>query len=146
MTIPIALFMGVYLRYIRPGKVLEISIVGFALLMLAIVAGGWVADSAWGAELFTLDRVTLAWFVIIYGFVAAVLPVWLLLSPRDYLSTFMKVGTILLLAVAIVVVRPEISVPAVSEFAGRADGPVFSGALALAQGCLLYTSPSPRDS
>ena len=129
MTIPIALFMGIYLRYIRPGKVLEISIVGFALLMLAIVAGGWVADTDWGVQLFTLERVTLAWFVIIYGFVAAVLPVWLLLSPRDYLSTFMKVGTILLLAVAIVVVRPEISVPAVSEFAGRTDGPVFSGAL-----------------
>ncbi|NHU85871.1 carbon starvation protein A [Kocuria sp. JC486] len=129
MTIPIALFMGLYLRYIRPGKVMEISVIGFALLMLAIVAGGWVAESSWGAELFTLERTTLAWLVIAYGFIAAILPVWLLLSPRDYLSTFMKVGVIVLLALAIVVVRPEISVPAVSEFAGRSDGPVFAGAL-----------------
>ena len=129
MTIPIALFMGVYLRYLRPGKVMEISIIGFILLMAAIVAGGWVADTELGAQLFTLDRITLAWCVIIYGFIAAVLPVWLLLSPRDYLSTFMKVGTIVLLAAAIVVVRPEITVPAVSEFAGRSDGPVFSGSL-----------------
>lgn len=129
MTIPIAVFMGIYLRYIRPGKVMEISVIGFALLMLAIVAGGWVADTSWGAEIFTLERTTLAWFVILYGFIAAVLPVWLLLSPRDYLSTFMKVGVIVLLALAIVVVRPEISVPAVSEFAGRSDGPVFAGSL-----------------
>ncbi|MBX7558027.1 carbon starvation protein A, partial [Streptomyces sp. tea 10] len=129
MTIPIALFMGVYLRYLRPGKVMEVSIIGFVLLMAAIVAGGWVAGTDLGAQLFTLDRVTLAWCVIVYGFIAAVLPVWLLLSPRDYLSTFMKVGTIVLLAAAIVVVRPEITVPAVSEFAGRSDGPVFSGSL-----------------
>lgn len=129
MTIPIAIFMGLYLRYIRPGKVMEISVIGFGLLMLAIVAGGWVAETSWGAQLFTLERTTLAWFVIIYGFVAAVLPVWLLLSPRDYLSTFMKVGVIALLALAIIIVRPEITVPAVSEFAGRSDGPVFSGSL-----------------
>ena len=129
MTIPIALFMGLYLRYLRPGKIMEISVIGFVLLLGAIVAGGWVADTELGAQLFQLDRITLAWCVIIYGFVAAVLPVWLLLSPRDYLSTFMKVGTIVLLAVAIVVVRPEITAPAVSEFAGRADGPVFPGAL-----------------
>ena len=129
MTIPIALFMGVYLRYLRPGRVMEVSVIGFVLLMLVIVAGGWVADTELGSQLFTLDRVTLAWCVIGYGFVAAVLPVWLLLSPRDYLSTFMKVGTILLLAAAIVVVRPEITVPAVSEFAGRSDGPVFTGSL-----------------
>ena len=129
MTIPIALFMGVYLRYLRPGKVMEVSIIGFVLLMAAIVTGGWVAGTDLGAQLFTLDRVTLAWCVIVYGFIAAVLPVWLLLSPRDYLSTFMKVGTIVLLAAAIMVVRPEITVPAVSEFAGRSDGPVFSGSL-----------------
>ncbi|AKE40908.1 carbon starvation protein, predicted membrane protein [Corynebacterium kutscheri] len=129
MTIPIALFMGVYLRYLRPGKVGEVSIIGFILLMLAIISGGWVAETSWGIEHLTLDRVTLAWAVIIYGFVAAILPVWLLLAPRDYLSTFMKVGTIVLLAVGIVVVRPEISVPAFSEFASRSDGPVWSGSL-----------------
>lgn len=129
MTIPIALFMGVYLRYLRPGKVGEVSIIGFILLMAAIIAGGWVAETSWGAQHLTLDRVTLAWAVIIYGFVAAILPVWLLLAPRDYLSTFMKVGTIILLAVGIIVVRPEISVPAFSEFASRSDGPVWSGSL-----------------
>ncbi len=129
MTIPIALFMGVYLRYLRPGKVGEVSLIGFVLLMAAIVGGGWVSNTAWGMEYLLLDRVTLAWCVIIYGFIAAVLPVWLLLAPRDYLSTFMKVGTIVLLAVGIIVVRPEITVPAISEFAGRADGPVWSGSL-----------------
>lgn len=129
MTIPIALFMGVYLRFLRPGKVSEVSIIGFVLLMAAIVAGGMIAETAWGQALFTLDRTTIAWGIIIYGFIAAVLPVWLLLAPRDYLSTFMKIGTIVMLAVAIIVVRPEINVPAVSEFAGRADGPVVPGTL-----------------
>ncbi|HEY4615207.1 MAG TPA: carbon starvation CstA family protein, partial [Citricoccus sp.] len=129
LTIPIALFMGVYLRFIRPGRVLEVSVIGFALLMFAIISGRWVAESAWGAELFHLDRTTIAWAIIIYGFIAAVLPVWLLLAPRDYLSTFMKIGVIALLALAIVVVRPEISVPAFSEFAGREDGPVVPGSL-----------------
>ena len=129
LTIPIALFMGVYLRFIRPGKVLEVSIIGFALLMFAIISGRWIAESPWGAELFHLDRTTIAWAIIIYGFIAAVLPVWLLLAPRDYLSTFMKIGVILLLAVAILVVQPQISVPAVSEFASRNDGPVVAGHL-----------------
>lgn len=129
LTIPIALFMGCYLRYLRPGKVMEVSLIGLALLMFAIVSGRWVAESAWGAELFHLDRLTLAWAIIAYGFIAAVLPVWLLLAPRDYLSTFMKIGVIVLLAVAIVVVRPEITVPPFSEFASRADGPVVPGSL-----------------
>ncbi|MBB5750438.1 carbon starvation CstA family protein [Micrococcus sp. TA1] len=129
LTIPIALFMGVYLRFLRPGRVMEVSVIGFALLMFAIISGRWVAESAWGAELFHLDRTTIAWAIIIYGFVAAVLPVWLLLAPRDYLSTFMKIGVIGLLAIAIVVVRPEITVPAISEFAGREDGPVVPGSL-----------------
>ncbi|MCY1157459.1 MAG: carbon starvation protein, partial [Citricoccus sp.] len=129
LTIPIALFMGVYLRFLRPGRVMEVSVIGFALLMFAIISGRWVAESAWGAELFSLDRTTIAWAIIVYGFVAAVLPVWLLLAPRDYLSTFMKIGVIGLLAIAIVVVRPEISVPAFSEFAGREDGPVVPGSL-----------------
>jgi len=129
MTIPIALFMGVYLRYLRPGKITEVSVIGFILLIAAIVAGGWVAETPWGAELFTLDRTTIAWGIIIYGFIAAVLPVWLLLAPRDYLSTFMKIGVIVMLAGAIVLVRPEIAVPAFSEFAGGEIGPVFSGSL-----------------
>lgn len=127
MTIPIALFMGLYLRYIRPGRITEISIIGFVLLIGAIVAGGWVASTEWGYAAFHLDRSVIAWGIIIYGFVAAVLPVWLLLAPRDYLSTFMKVGVIVMLAGAIVLVRPEISVPAFSEFAGGETGPVFSG-------------------
>nr|WP_251041569.1 carbon starvation CstA family protein [Arthrobacter sp. ISL-30] len=129
MTIPIALFMGVYLRFIRPGRVLEVSIIGFVLLLAAIIGGGAVASTEWGAAFFHLDKVTIAWGIIIYGFIAAVLPVWLLLAPRDYLSTFMKIGVIVMLALAIVVVRPEITVPAISEFASRENGPVFSGAL-----------------
>ena len=129
MTIPIALFMGVYLRFLRPGKIMEVSIIGFVLLMAAIIGGGIVAETSWGAEIFTLDRVTIAWGIIIYGFIAAILPVWLLLAPRDYLSTFMKIGVIVMLAVAIIVVRPEITVPAFSEFASRDNGPVFPGAL-----------------
>ena len=129
MTIPIALFMGVYLRYLRPGKVMEVSIIGFVLLMAAIIGGGLVAQTEWGATVFHLDKVTIAWGLLIYGFIAAVLPVWLLLAPRDYLSTFMKIGVIVMLALAIIVVRPEVTVPAFSEFAGRENGPVLSGAL-----------------
>ena len=129
MTIPIALFMGVYLRFIRPGKVLEVSLIGFVLLMAAIIGGGVVAETEWGAAFFHLDKVTIAWGLIVYGFIAAILPVWLLLAPRDYLSTFMKIGVIVMLALAIIVVRPEITVPAFSEFASRENGPVFPGAL-----------------
>ncbi|GAA4767817.1 carbon starvation CstA family protein [Microbacterium gilvum] len=129
MTIPIALFMGAYLRWIRPGRILEVSLIGFVLLLAAIVGGGMVAGTEWGQAVFHLDRVTVAVAIIVYGFVAAVLPVWLLLAPRDYLSTFMKVGVIVALAVAIVFVRPEIEVPAFSEFAGGETGPVWSGPL-----------------
>lgn len=129
MTIPIALFMGAYLRWIRPGRILEVSIIGFVLLMAAIVGGGMVAETTWGAELFTLDRVTIAWGIVIYGFVAAVLPVWILLTPRDYLSTFMKIGVIVALAIAIVFVRPEIAVPAFTDFAFGDTGPVWAGSL-----------------
>ncbi|WOF24378.1 carbon starvation CstA family protein [Microbacterium betulae] len=129
MTIPIALFMGAYLRWIRPGRVLEVSIIGFVLLLAAIIGGGAIADTGWGQAVFQLDRVTVAWAIIVYGFVAAVLPVWMLLAPRDYLSTFMKIGVIAALAVAIVFVRPEIEVPAFSEFAGGETGPVWSGPL-----------------
>ncbi|KQZ05012.1 carbon starvation protein A [Microbacterium sp. MEC084] len=129
LTIPIALFMGAYLRWIRPGKITEVSLIGFALLMVAIVAGGMVAETEWGQAIFTLDRTTIAWGIIVYGFIAAVLPVWILLAPRDYLSTFMKIGVIVALAVAIIFVRPEIAVPAFSEFAGGETGPVWPGSL-----------------
>jgi carbon starvation protein len=129
MTIPIAIFMGVYLRFIRPGRVSEVSLIGVALLLLAVVAGGWVGHTDWGVEWFTLSKVTLSWCLIIYGLAASVLPVWLLLAPRDYLSTFMKIGTIALLAVGILVARPVMQAPAVSQFATSGAGPVFAGSL-----------------
>lgn len=128
MTIPIALFMGVYLRWLRPGRVTEVSVIGVALLLLAIVAGGWVAESSW-ADFFTLEKETLVIWMIGYGFFASVLPVWLLLAPRDYLSTFMKVGTIALMAVGVVVAMPTLKMPAVTDFATRGDGPVFAGSM-----------------
>jgi carbon starvation protein len=129
MTIPIALFMGCYLRFLRPGRVTEVSVIGFALLLIAVASGNWVAQTRWGASWFTLSPVALCWCLIIYGLAASVLPVWLLLAPRDYLSTFMKVGAIALLAVGICIARPVMQAPAVSQFASRGDGPVFPGAL-----------------
>jgi carbon starvation protein len=129
MTIPIAIFMGLYLRFLRPGRVSEVSLIGVVLLLLAVVSGGWVAETAWGADWFTLSKVTLSWCIIIYGFAASVLPVWLLLAPRDYLSTFMKVGTIALLALGILLARPIMEAPAISQFAGTGTGPVFAGSL-----------------
>ncbi|AKJ06093.1 carbon starvation protein CstA [Archangium gephyra] len=126
MTIPIALLMGVYLRYLRPGRVLEVSILGFVLLMLSIWLGGLVAEAPSLAPLFTYGSKPLAWMLIAYGFCASVLPVWLLLAPRDYLSTFLKIGTILLLAVGIVLAAPELRMPAVTRFIDG-TGPVFSG-------------------
>ncbi|MFE5666185.1 carbon starvation CstA family protein [Streptomyces niveus] len=128
MTIPIALFMGVYLRVLRPGKVSEVSLIGVALLLLAIVSGGWVAESSL-ADTFTLEAGTLVIWMIVYGFLASVLPVWMLLAPRDYLSTFMKVGTIALLAIGVVVAMPTMKMDAVTEFASRGDGPVFAGSM-----------------
>ncbi|MBY4385072.1 carbon starvation protein A [Rhodococcus fascians] len=129
LTIPIALFMGVYLRYLRPGNVTEVSLIGVVLLLLAIVAGGWVAETEWGTDWFTLSKVTVAWLLIGYGLLACILPVWLLLAPRDYLSTFMKVGTIALLAVGILIARPEIQMPAMTTFATEGNGPAFAGSL-----------------
>ncbi|MEE2852016.1 MAG: carbon starvation CstA family protein [Actinomycetota bacterium] len=129
MTIPIALFMGCYLRFLRPGRVSEVSVIGFALLLLAVVSGHWVAETPWGAAWFTLSPVTLCWCLIGYGFAASVLPVWLLLAPRDYLSTFMKVGAIGLLAVGVCIARPEMQASAISQFATRGNGPVFAGSL-----------------
>jgi carbon starvation protein CstA len=128
MTIPIALLMGVYLRWLRPGRILEVSLLGLVLLFAAIAFGGQVADDpVWGPR-FTLDGTTLAWLLIGYGFVAAVLPVWLLLAPRDYLSTFLKIGTVVVLAFAILVAMPELRMPAVTRFVDG-TGPVFAGAL-----------------
>jgi carbon starvation protein len=129
MTIPIAIFMGIYLRFLRPGRVSEVSLIGVSLLLLAVVSGGWVAETAWGESWFGLSAVTLGWCLIVYGFAASVLPVWLLLAPRDYLSTFMKVGTIALLAIGILIARPVMQAPAVSEFATSGTGPVFAGSL-----------------
>lgn len=129
MTIPIAIFMGLYLRFLRPGRVSEVSLIGVVLLLLAVVSGGWVAETDWGADWFTLSKVTLSWCLIIYGLAASILPVWFLLAPRDYLSTFMKVGTIGLLAIGIVLARPLMEAPAISQFATRGDGPVFAGSL-----------------
>ncbi|MEZ0384323.1 MULTISPECIES: carbon starvation CstA family protein [Mycobacteriaceae] len=129
MTIPIALFMGIYLRYLRPGRVSEVSLIGVVALLGAVASGRWVAETSWGASWFTLSPVALSWCVIGYGFAASVLPVWLLLAPRDYLSTFMKVGTIAVLAVGIVIAQPLMAAPAVSTFAHTGDGPVFAGSL-----------------
>jgi carbon starvation protein len=127
-TIPIALFMGVYMRYLRPGKIAEVSIIGFVLMMMAIVYGGHVAaDPHWG-PFFTLTGTQLTWCLIIYGFIASVLPVWLLLAPRDYLSTFLKIGVIAGLAVGIMVAMPMLKMPSVTHFIDG-TGPVFSGSL-----------------
>jgi carbon starvation protein len=128
LTIPIALFMGVYLRRIRPGRVLEATGIGVTLLLLAIVGGGWIADTPLGDAL-TLSKEWLVLALVIYGFVASVLPVWLLLTPRDYLSTFMKIGVIVLLAVSLIVARPVLQAEAVTDFAREGTGPVFAGSL-----------------
>ncbi|HWZ99206.1 MAG TPA: carbon starvation CstA family protein [Candidatus Dormibacteraeota bacterium] len=126
MTIPIALLMGIYLRFLRPGRVLEASVIGLALVMFVVVAGQWVADSASWARVFTLSGVTLAFWIIAYGFAASALPVWLLLAPRDYLSAFIKAGAIFSLAAGILIVRPEIQMPALTKFIDG-TGPVFAG-------------------
>ncbi|HYK48387.1 MAG TPA: carbon starvation CstA family protein, partial [Terriglobales bacterium] len=128
MTMPIAVLMGLYLRRIRPGKVLEASALGFLLVLAAIFGGQWVSQSPSWAMAFTLSGATLAVSLIIYGFAASVLPVWLLLAPRDYLSTFVKLGTIALLAVGIVVLRPSLHMPPLTRFIDG-TGPVFAGSV-----------------
>ncbi|MEV0525717.1 carbon starvation CstA family protein [Streptomyces sp. NPDC050439] len=128
MTIPIALFMGFYLRILRPGRVSEVSLIGIGLLLLALVAGRWVAESSL-ADTFTLAPSTLVIWLVAYGFIASILPVWMLLAPRDYLSTFMKIGTILLLALGVVITLPTMKMDPVTDFASRGDGPVFAGSL-----------------
>lgn len=127
-TIPIGLFMGGYLRFLRPGQVGEVSLIGLALLMAAIIFGQQVAESEYWAPLFTLTGKDLVWLVIGYGFIASILPIWLLLAPRDYLSTFLKIGTIMALAVAILFVAPNIKMPALTQFIDG-TGPVWSGSL-----------------
>jgi len=127
-TIPIAVLMGVYMRYIRPGKIGEISIVGIALLLFSIWLGGKVgAHPTWGPA-FTFTGTQITWMLVGYGFVAAVLPVWLILAPRDYLSTFLKIGTIIALAIGIVIVMPELKMPALTQFTDG-TGPVWKGGL-----------------
>jgi Carbon starvation protein CstA len=128
MTIPIALFMGIYLRWLRPGRIMEVSVIGLVLLLLSIGLGEAVAASPVWGPMFTFEGKALAWMLIGYGFVAAVLPVWLLLAPRDYLSTFLKIGTVVMLAVAILFAMPDLKMPAVTKFIDG-TGPVFSGTL-----------------
>jgi carbon starvation protein len=127
-TIPIAMLVGVYMRYLRVGQVLEASALGVILLLLAVAAGRWVDDSASLHIWFDQDGLTLAWWVMGYGFAAAILPVWLLLAPRDYLSTYMKLGTISLLAIAIIVLQPDVKMPAITQFVDG-TGPIFGGKL-----------------
>lgn len=125
-TMPIAVFMGLYLRFWRPGKVLEVSVLGFLMVVGSIFAGEWVAHSAMVAPYFTMGGMALAIAIIVYGFFASALPVWLLLAPRDYLSTFVKLGVVLMLAVGILFVRPEVQLPAFTRFVDG-TGPIFAG-------------------
>ena len=125
-TMPIAVFMGLYLRFWRPGKVLEVSAIGFVLVLASIFAGQWVASSASWAPWFTYGGVALALAIIGYGFLASALPVWLLLAPRDYLSTFVKLGVVLLLGLGIFFVRPQLQMPPLTQFIDG-TGPIFAG-------------------
>ena len=127
-TIPLAIFMGIYTRYLRPGRIGEVSIIGLVCLIFAIVSGGWVAESQTWAPYFDFDGVQLTWMLVGYGFVASVLPVWLLLAPRDYLSTFLKIGTIIGLAIGILVTQPTLQMPALTQFVDG-TGPVWAGDL-----------------
>ncbi|CAI8947133.1 MULTISPECIES: carbon starvation CstA family protein [Pseudomonas] len=127
-TIPIAMFMGIYMRYIRPGRIGEISVVGVLLLLGSIWLGGQIAaDPVW-AKAFTFTGVQITWMLVGYGFVAASLPVWLILAPRDYLSTFLKIGTIVALAIGILITMPELKMPALTQFVDG-TGPVWKGGL-----------------
>jgi carbon starvation protein len=126
MTIPIAMLVGLYLRFVRPGRVMEASLIGVSLIIFAVIAGQWVADSPAWAQAFTLSGVALAFALIAYGFAASALPVWLLLAPRDYLSAFIKAGAIFSLAAGILLVRPDILMPPLTKFIDG-SGPVFAG-------------------
>ncbi len=128
-TIPSALFMGFYLRYIRPGRIGEVSVIGFILLIFSIGFGQVIAQNPALSFLFDLDGVTLTWTLVIYGFIASVLPVWLLLAPRDYLSTFLKIGTFIGLALGILFVAPDLKMPDIVHQFSDGNGPVYSGKL-----------------
>ena len=127
-TIPIAMLVGLYMHIIRPGRILEGSLLGVALLLLSVIGGGWINNQSFLRELFDYPGLPLAWMVIAYGFAAAILPVWLLLAPRDYLSTYMKLGTITLLTLAILWMQPIIKMPAITQFIDG-TGPIFGGKL-----------------
>jgi carbon starvation protein len=127
-TIPVAMFMGIYMRYIRPGRIGEISVIGVVLLLASIWMGGQIAANPAWAPMFTFTGVQITWMLVGYGFVAAMLPVWLLLAPRDYLSTFLKIGTIVALAIGILILAPELKMPALTQFTDG-TGPVWKGAL-----------------
>lgn len=127
-TIPIALFMGIYVRYLRPGKIGEVSLIGFVLLIAAIIGGQHVHENPALASMFTFTGVEITWMLIGYGFIASILPVWLLLAPRDYLSTFLKIGTILALAIGIIIVAPNLQMHAITRFVDG-SGPVWTGSL-----------------
>jgi carbon starvation protein len=127
-TIPIALLMGWWMKVLRPGKVLEATVIGVVLMMLGLVGGQWVSQNAAWAAAFTWSGPQICWAIIVYGFLASVLPVWMLLAPRDYLSTFLKIGTLLVLAGAILILLPPLRMPAVTQFASG-SGPVFAGKL-----------------
>jgi carbon starvation protein len=127
-TIPIAMAMGLYMVRVRPGRVMEATAWGLALVLFSVVAGRWVGESAALAPWFTLSKQSLALCLIAYGFTASVLPVWLLLAPRDYLSAFIKIGTVALLAAGLLIVRPDVQLPALTQFIDG-TGPVFSGKL-----------------
>ncbi|EAK0439858.1 carbon starvation protein A [Campylobacter lari] len=129
MTIPIAIFMGIYMRFLRPGKVGEASIIGFILLILAIHYGSEIAANPYWANIFTLSAPTLALIMMAYGFIAAILPVWFLLAPRDYLSTFLKIGVIVIMALAIIFVAPDLQMPKINSQYLDGSGPVFAGAI-----------------
>src|SRR5436853_1831146 len=126
MTLPIALLLGVYLRFLRPGRVVEASVIGFALVLFAVFAGRWVAEAPSWSHVFTLSGVPLALALIVYGYIASVLPVWLLLAPRDYLISFIKAGAIFSLAAGILLVRPQVLMPPLTRFIDG-TGPVFAG-------------------
>ena len=127
-TIPIAMIVGVYMRFIRPGQVLEASLIGVILLLLSVAGGRIIDEHETLRVLFDREGLTLAWWVMAYGFAAAIFPVWLLLAPRDYLSTYMKAGTITLLAVAIILLQPTVKMPAITPFIDG-TGPIFGGKL-----------------
>jgi len=125
-TVPAAVFMGLYLRFWRPSKVLEASLIGFALVVMGIFGGQWISRSPTAAPLFTINAEGLAWAIIVYGFLASALPVWLLLAPRDYLSTFVKLGVVFLLGLGVVISRPQMQLPALTRFTDG-TGPIFAG-------------------